>query len=180
MVVQVENVPEMRTSPSVSPSLAQMIPFLGELDSYLANRQPVSFLSELPGRLVGGVGGGGAGAYNTSLLNALVVYVGSQAIASIQDKDALPSATSIAHTSYMDVFQSLAVNLDTQGRYLFFNAIANQLRYPNSHTHYFSCLLLYLFQESNQEVLPPSQMSVCLTPAMAPPGDPGADNADPL
>lgn len=39
------------------------------------------------------------------------------------------------------------------GRYLFLNAIANQLRYPNSHTHYFSCTLLYLFAEANSEAI---------------------------
>ncbi len=39
------------------------------------------------------------------------------------------------------------------GRYLFLNAIANQLRYPNSHTHYFSCTLLYLFAEANTEAI---------------------------
>ncbi len=39
------------------------------------------------------------------------------------------------------------------GRYLLFNAIANQLRYPNSHTHYFSCTLLYLFLEANTQVI---------------------------
>ena len=39
------------------------------------------------------------------------------------------------------------------GRYLFLNAVANQLRYPNSHTHYFSCVLLYLFAEANTEAI---------------------------
>lgn len=39
------------------------------------------------------------------------------------------------------------------GRYLFLNAIANQLRYPNSHTHYFSCTMLYLFAEANAEAI---------------------------
>jgi len=39
------------------------------------------------------------------------------------------------------------------GRYLFLTAIANQLRYPNSHTHYFSCTLLYLFAEANAEAI---------------------------
>ncbi len=39
------------------------------------------------------------------------------------------------------------------GRYLFLNAIANQLRYPNSHTHYFSCALLSLFSETNVEAI---------------------------
>ena len=38
-------------------------------------------------------------------------------------------------------------------RYLFLNCIANQLRYPNSHTHYFSCCLLYLFAEANTEAI---------------------------
>merc|ERR1712199_148222 len=51
----------------------------------------------------------------------------------------------------MDVFQHLMNNLDSEGRYFLLNAIANQLRYPNSHTHYFSCVLLYLFAEARAE-----------------------------
>ena len=39
--------------------------------------------------------------------------------------------------------------LFSAGRYLFLNAIANQLRYPNSHTNYFLHLILYLFAEAN-------------------------------
>lgn len=50
----------------------------------------------------------------------------------------------------LDVFRTLIMDLDREGRYLFLNAIANQLRYPNNHTHYFSSVLLYLFAESNQ------------------------------
>ena len=44
-------------------------------------------------------------------------------------------------------------NTQLAGRYLFLNAIANQLRYPNSHTHYFSCALLSLFAETNVEAI---------------------------
>lgn len=61
--------------------------------------------------------------------------------------------TTIVHCSHMDIFQNLIVDLDHEGRYLFLNAIANQLRYPNSHTHYFSCALLYLFVEANSEAI---------------------------
>lgn len=50
----------------------------------------------------------------------------------------------------MEIFQKMASDLDTEGRYLFLNALANQLRYPNNHTHYFSCVLLYLFSEAKQ------------------------------
>lgn len=45
------------------------------------------------------------------------------------------------------------INFYFIGRYLFLNAIANQLRYPNSHTHYFSCALLSLFAEANTEAV---------------------------
>ena len=45
----------------------------------------------------------------------------------------------------MDVLEALVSGLDNEGRYFALNAIANQLRYPNSHTYFFSCGLLYLF-----------------------------------
>ena len=61
--------------------------------------------------------------------------------------------TTIVHNAHMDILQNLAVDLDNEGRYLFLNAIANQLRYPNIHTHYFSCALLYLFDEANSEAI---------------------------
>jgi len=53
----------------------------------------------------------------------------------------------------LNCFQVTDLNIFNLGRYLFLNAIANQLRYPNSHTHYFSCTLLYLFAEANSEVI---------------------------
>ena len=36
------------------------------------------------------------------------------------------------------------------GRYLLLTAAANQLRYPNSHSAYFSYLLLYLYGEGHE------------------------------
>merc|ERR1719188_321376 len=82
------------------------------------------------------------------------MYVGTQAIQFIRAKSQSPSITNISqHNSYMDIFQNLAVDMDTEGRYLFLNCIANQLRYPNSHTHYYSCCLLYLFAEANTEAI---------------------------
>ncbi len=48
-------------------------------------------------------------------MNAVVLYVGIQAIQAIQSMEQGPSMSTIAHSSYMDIFQSLAVNLDTEG-----------------------------------------------------------------
>lgn len=83
-----------------------------------------------------------------------------QAVQQLQANKANASASAqqINHST-MDIFQIetateffryLVTNLDTEGRYLFLNAIANQLRYPNSHTHYFSFIILYLFAEATQ------------------------------
>jgi hypothetical protein len=53
--------------------------------------------------------------YNIPLINALVLYVGTQAIAQIAAKNQTPSMTTITHSSHMDIFQNLAVDLDSEG-----------------------------------------------------------------
>ena len=55
--------------------------------------------------------------YNIPLINALVLYVGTQAIAHIHSKNQTPSMSTIAHSSHMDIFQNLAVDLDTEGKH---------------------------------------------------------------
>ncbi|CAM9404481.1 unnamed protein product [Chrysoparadoxa australica] len=121
-----------------------------DINKYLQSRHPQRFLHELPSRLMlQGARKGEAGiAYDVSLINALVFYVGSQAIVQVQNK-----APAIAHSAPMDIFQHLVNTLDSEGRYFLLNAIANQLRYPNSHTHYFSCVLLYLFAEAQADII---------------------------
>ncbi len=54
--------------------------------------------------------------YNIPLINALVLYVGTQAIAHIHSKGLTPGMSTIAHSSHMDIFQNLAVDLDTEGK----------------------------------------------------------------
>lgn len=152
--LKVEALPEITQAPRVLTNFASVIQpqsFKKDLDSYIKTRAPVTFLSELRSSLQATTEPGMR--YNVPLMNALVLYVGTQAIAYIQSKGLTPSMSTITHSSHMDIFQNLAVDLDTEGRYLFLNAIANQLRYPNSHTHYFSCTLLYLFAEANTEAI---------------------------
>ena len=51
-------------------------------------------------------------------MNALVLYVGTQAIAYIQNKSSTTSIATITHSSHMDIFQNLAVDLDTEGKHI--------------------------------------------------------------
>jgi len=152
--LKVDVLPEISGAPRVMTNFVNLIQpasFKKDMDSYLKTRSPVTFLSELRGKLQ--VSNQPGMKYNVTLMNALVLHVGTQAIAHITSKGQTPSMSTIAHSSHMDIFQNLAVDLDTEGRYLFLNAVANQLRYPNGHTHYFSCTLLYLFAEANTEAI---------------------------
>ncbi|VDK56895.1 unnamed protein product [Anisakis simplex] len=150
---EVDSLVEMTQEPKMHVNMATIIPvdLRARLDDYLATRSSVDFHASLPAMLqVSNIPGA---KYNTTVMNAVVLYVGMRAIQAIQEKQQCITMSTIAHTAYMDIFQNLAVSLCTEGRYLLFNAIANQLRYPNSHTHYFSCTLLYLFLEANTEVI---------------------------
>ncbi|KAF5204452.1 Ccr4-not transcription complex subunit [Thalictrum thalictroides] len=136
-----------------------------DIDEYLKTRQQGSpFLAEMKQRLrLSQAEANQAGtSYNVPLINSLVLYVGMQAIQQLQTKTSPPNASEMTHTApmdiflvgaAMDIFKKLIADLDTEGRYLFLNAVANQLRYPNNHTHYFSFVLLYLFAEANQETI---------------------------
>ncbi|XP_067356607.1 CCR4-NOT transcription complex subunit 1 isoform X5 [Channa argus] len=158
--LKVDMLSEINIAPRILTNFTGVMPsqFKKDLDSYLKTRSPVTFLSELRSNLqflsfVSQVSNEPGNRYNIQLINALVLYVGTQAIAHIHNKGSTPSMSTITHSAHMDIFQNLAVDLDTEGRYLFLNAIANQLRYPNSHTHYFSCTMLYLFAEANTEAI---------------------------
>lgn len=89
---------------------------LQDLDSYLKQRAPVTFLSDLRGNLQ--ISNEPGMAYNIPLMNALVLYVGTQAINFIRSKSHTPNMTTIAHSAHMDIFQNLAVDLDTEGTFL--------------------------------------------------------------
>ncbi|KAL1818639.1 hypothetical protein ACET3Z_013508 [Daucus carota] len=132
-----------------------------DVDEFLKTKQQgSSFLSELKQKLLLPPSDAArAGTrYNVPLMNSLVLYVGMQAIQQLQARTPPHAQGSVSLAAFhvgaaLDIFQLLITELDTEGRYLFLNAVANQLRYPNNHTHYFSFILLYLFAESNQEVI---------------------------
>lgn len=79
---------------------------------------------------------------NTPLLHALALYLGESALSAAGQK----GGPSFSNDSPQAIFMTkLAKELHPEARYHFLSAVANQLRYPNSHTHYFSYALLHLF-----------------------------------
>ncbi|KAL0866576.1 hypothetical protein Bca101_045694 [Brassica carinata] len=123
-----------------------------DVDEYLTLRQQnPTFLSELKLKLlVSSSEASSTGTrYSVPLINSLVLYTGMQAIQQLQQAGETGAQNVVA----LHMFKHLCTELDTEGRYLFLNAIANQLRYPNNHTHYFSFIMLYLFIETDQVVI---------------------------
>eukprot|EP01119_Soliformovum_irregulare_P023182 TRINITY_DN8072_c0_g1_i1.p1 TRINITY_DN8072_c0_g1~~TRINITY_DN8072_c0_g1_i1.p1 ORF type:complete len:2236 (-),score=833.72 TRINITY_DN8072_c0_g1_i1:325-7032(-) len=154
--LKVDLLADIHQSPRILSNYLQALPptFRQEIDSYLKTRTPANFSSEIHSRLLldaesshGNTVSFGT-RYNVQLLNALVLYLGVQSISQNHNKTPNP-----AHLPGMEIFSQLSRDLDSEGRYLFLNAIVNQLRYPNNHTHFFSCVLLLLFIEAPQEII---------------------------
>jgi CCR4-NOT transcription complex subunit 1 len=112
--------------------------FRSHLDAFLKDGQRRNFLSGLLPLLYKE----GTTEVDASKAGSLILYVGAHARARPQS-----SQISLSRTPEMEVIQKL-MELEDHGRYTVLNAIANQLRYPSSHTHYFSCVMLFLFSES--------------------------------
>lgn len=79
---------------------------------------------------------------NSTLLHALVLYIGQSAIVSANQKGSQAFASSSPQASLLT---KLAKELHPEARYYFISAMVHQLRYPNSHTNYFSYALLHIF-----------------------------------
>ena len=77
-----------------------------------------------------------------SVLHAMVLYIGQTAISATGTKNG-PSFN--PESVQAALLSKIAKELDAEARYDFLSAIVNQLRYPNSHTHFFSYALLHLF-----------------------------------
>lgn len=137
--LKIDLLSEISQSPIIlSNVLGPIDSFRGHLDAFLKEgQQRTDFLEAFPLFLKKER----ANEIDAPKVNSLVLYVGIHALARQS------SQISLFHTPEMEVLQKL-MDFDDKGRYVCLNAIANQLRYPSSHTHYFSCVMLYLFSES--------------------------------
>lgn len=79
--------------------------------------------------------------YNVPLVNAVVLTAG---VASIEKPSNLLNGSADSDVGF-DLIRGLFKALDPEGRYLVLSACANQLRYPSSHSAYYSFFLLALF-----------------------------------
>jgi CCR4-NOT transcription complex subunit 1 len=158
--LKVDLLPEISLPPRVLSNYGNSLARSGlkaELDRYLrtGNASILSVL-RLPDRLVlpnQKEGSSALARFNAPLINSIVLYVGVHAISQLQQQNKASAVPAEAQSAPMELFLHLATSLEDAGRYLFINAIANQLRFPNNHTHYFSCVILFLFSQARDEMI---------------------------
>lgn len=92
---------------------------------------------------------------DAAVFNSLVFYIGikvcSDEKTSGEPKDLLSAFN--RDSPYLTLLNNLILELNPEGRYFLFESIANQLRYPNRHTHFFSSYLLSLFTAYGNNLL---------------------------
>ena len=78
------------------------------------------------------------------VINALILHVGNTAT--------VGSSVFSAAAAPAKLIERLLQEARAELRYYIIGAITNQVRYPNSHTHYFSTALLHLFTVSSEDL----------------------------
>jgi CCR4-NOT transcription complex subunit 1 len=106
---------------------------------------------------------------DAAAFNTFVFYIGIKAVSGEKEKTNAPSSAGddeepLAQfnrdSPYLALLSNLLLELSVEGRYFLCEAMANQLRYPNRHTHFFSCVILSLFGNYGTGVLGNSKVDI--------------------
>lgn len=85
----------------------------------------------------------------SSVINAVVLYIATTVCS---EKARQPEKAQAIERESIELFKQITVLLNDETRLCFLNSIANELRYPNSHTFFFCIILLRLFAESKANI----------------------------
>jgi CCR4-NOT transcription complex subunit 1 len=154
--LKVDRLPEVRNSPVVSGDVEAPLRRAGVkdiVDAALGSGPSDDYISAVVKAISnpskGETGVGFASIHvDTELISALVLYIGMNAIASVAHKG---GPTFVITSTQAQFLHKLVRNLQPEARYYFLSSMVNQLRYPNSHTHYFSYALLFLFGDDHND-----------------------------
>lgn len=150
--LKVERLEEMREAPKIAGNIEaplQLANIKGAVDSSLQNNNASDAAIQQICEAVYNPVVSDTGLFyapinvNVVLLNALVLYLGQGAVSTTSSKGNTRAA--FDNSPYSALLERLAKVLRPEARYYLLSAMANQLRYPNSHTYFFSFAILRLF-----------------------------------
>jgi CCR4-NOT transcription complex subunit 1 len=154
--LKVDHLPEISQPPRIFAEYTNIVldrdpqlrGFREHLATFLGNRnatEATPFAASIPPLMMVA---GNPGSHNIPFITAFIVHTGT-----LVNQQQQPGMPPLLQSPAFLMIKHLMKILQPEGRYTLLNAIANQLRYPNIHTHYFSCLLLALFMDSDEEIV---------------------------
>lgn len=151
LLPEVQKSPQLLTDYTAALTTADL---RAPLDKYLQSKSPANFPSTIKQQLALSTYKEETAApndpkYNIPLINSLVLYLGVVAIN--QSKASTGVVRFDGQSTSMHLIRDLVADLDSEALYYFIAAAANQLRYPNAHTWWFSEMMLSLFANSSEE-----------------------------
>ncbi|KAN0062874.1 CCR4-NOT core subunit cdc39 [Thecaphora frezii] len=156
--LKIDLLPEISQHPTIASdhtaAFGQVPGFKQALDRYLQSHEPRNFATTLKEVLLSSNAqetdpSKGESRYNLPLINALVLY---SAVRSIEGGRNVLTGH-VQDDACIAIMEQLTTELDPEGRFMLLTAAANQLRFPSSHTAYFSSLLIHLFATTGQEAV---------------------------
>ncbi|KAJ1946480.1 CCR4-NOT core subunit cdc39, partial [Linderina macrospora] len=124
-----------------------------ELVSYLKGEAPATAIKTMASRLFAKTSATEQQAvpsescYSVKLINAFVLHA-VVTITAMEDSAARETSQRMA----LDMIRQMLGEADAEASYLLVNAVANQLRFPSSHTYLCSRIVLALFSKSDERV----------------------------
>jgi CCR4-NOT transcription complex subunit 1 len=74
---------------------------------------------------------------SSNVISAVILYIANKA----------------CQIEHRDTFKKMAHRLNDQTRLSFLNSIVDELRFPNSHSFYFSCIILFIYLEAGKDII---------------------------
>ncbi|CAO3654186.1 unnamed protein product [Cunninghamella echinulata] len=154
--LQLDDLPESKMIPSLDDHYLDNITNSGAvsaIDQYFElkkkDNENDDVLESLVDKIMNEVGGAALKQHPKGLQNlgAIVLYIGSKASILLSQGESLSD-----NCAAIVLYKQLLSNMVSEGRYLLIGSFADHLRYPNSHTNFFSQLILYLFDKEQVEI----------------------------
>ncbi|MBW0484102.1 hypothetical protein O181_023817 [Austropuccinia psidii MF-1] len=147
-----EGLPDSRLNPTIISDYTSVLEQADTrlaLDKAITHSSPQMAVGVIKERLKSPTATADETNYDILFLNSLVLYLGVKAISLVEGDNLIYEPNS---TSAM-IYKQLITDADPEGRYLLLVAAIQQLRWTNSHTLWFSSLLLDTLQNSTEEVI---------------------------
>lgn len=140
--IKVDKIPEQKTPPIILSSFKHILSYRNikeDVDKYIATSNP-SLLLDICNKLMTPEAPNRPKRPDLEIFHAFILYMAELYIANEPVKKE-PGITAI--------FTNMLSKLDPIAREQLINVMFNEIRYPNSYTHYFICFLLYLMENCN-------------------------------